>query len=134
GGENLGAIATLARATGLPVGLSDHSTYADAAVVATALGASIYERHLVERAESTAIDRPVSSTPAELRAAIAAAERARRALGDGRKRCLDAEAPNLVPSRRGLYAARPLARGRAIADGDVVALRPAAGIPASDID
>jgi sialic acid synthase SpsE len=133
GEENLAAIATLARATGLPVGLSDHGTYAGAAAVAAALGASVYERHLVEDSASTAIDRPVSSTPGELRAIVAAAERARRALGDGRKRCLEAEAANLVPSRRGLYATRPLEPGRTIADGDLVALRPAAGIPASDV-
>lgn len=134
GQENLAAVATLARATGRPTGLSDHGTFSHAIVVAASLGASIYERHIVDRAASTAIDRAVSSTPDELRAAIAAAERARLALGDGTKRCLDAEAPNLVPSRRALHAARTLARGEVLLEADLIALRPAQGIPASEID
>lgn len=134
GQENLAAIATLARATGRPVGLSDHGTFGNAIVVAAALGASVYERHIVEGAESDAIDRPVSSTPGELRAAVEAAERTRLALGDGTKRCLDAEAPNVVPSRRGLHAVRALARGEVLREGDLMALRPALGVPASEID
>lgn len=133
GSENLAAVATLARATGVPVGLSDHGTFREAAAIAVAFGASLYERHVVDRPESDAIDRAVSSTPAELRDVIAVAERARRARGDGRKVCLPAEAVNVRASRRGLYARRPIAAGEPIMAGDLVALRPADGIAASDV-
>jgi len=133
GSENLAAIGTLGHALQVPVGLSDHGTWAGAVSLTTALGGSLYERHLVDRENSVAIDRAVSSTPEELRAAIAAAERTRRALGHGRKVCLPAEAVNQHASRRGLYASRALRAGQRVSADDVVALRPAEGIAASEI-
>ena len=47
GSENLRAIATLADAFGVPVGLSDHGADAFAVPIAVALGASLYERHII---------------------------------------------------------------------------------------
>lgn len=123
--QNLNAIVTLEEATGLPVGLSDHGPGLSSAVAAVALGASIYERHLVTADAGDAIDRAVSSTPAELRAIVAALAETRAALGDGIKRCLPAEAPNKIPSRRGLYAIRSLRAGDVIGPADVAVLRPA---------
>jgi sialic acid synthase SpsE len=123
--QNLRAIATLASELGLPAGLSDHAAGSDAVVPAVALGACIYERHLVLENDDDAIDREVSSTPGQLRAAIARMEETRAVLGDGRKICQAAEAPNVAPSRRGLYAARDLHAGERITSDDVVALRPA---------
>lgn len=130
GAENLRVIDTLARAFDTPVGLSDHGDDASAVPVAVALGASLYERHFMLEGDLEAIDGPVSSTPEQCAALVAAAARAAAALGTGEKRCEAAEAPNQMPSRRGLYAARALAAGHVIAADDCVALRPAEGIPA----
>ncbi|HEY0872336.1 MAG TPA: N-acetylneuraminate synthase family protein [Vicinamibacterales bacterium] len=123
--QNLEAIRTLADATGLPVGLSDHGPGLLSAVIAATLGATLYERHLVASDEDDAIDRAVSSTPAELAAIIDALAQTRLALGDGIKRCLAAEAPNRIPSRRGLYAAVPLRAGDTVKPDDIAVLRPA---------
>jgi sialic acid synthase SpsE len=133
GSENLLAIRTLSAECGVPVGLSDHAGDAFAVPMAVALGASLYERHLVLQDDLAAIDRAVSSTPDELAAAICAAERAWLALGSGRKACLAAEAVNLVASRRSLCAARHLPAGTALTTGDLVALRPATGLPPSSL-
>jgi sialic acid synthase SpsE len=130
GSEHLGAIATLGRSLGLPVGLSDHGTDEDDVVAAVALGAVIYERHLVAHEESDAIDAAVSSTPAALASRIEAAARVRLAIGDGAKACVPAEAVNRTGSRRALYAARRLAAGHVVTEADVVALRPATGLDA----
>jgi N,N'-diacetyllegionaminate synthase len=129
GSENLAAIRSLGRECRVPVGLSDHGEDAFALPMAVALGASLYERHLVLDGDADAVDRAVSSTPSEFAAAIDAARRAWAALGSGRKACLGAEAPNLVASRRSLCAARPLAAGAVLRPEDLVALRPATGIP-----
>jgi sialic acid synthase SpsE len=130
--ENLRAIETLQCALDVPVGLSDHGTDgAASAIAAVALGASIYERHLM--IGDDAIDRAVSSTPEQFRAIVAAMERTRVALGDGRKRCLPAEAPNRTPSRRGLYARRALRAGDRITAADVIALRPATSLGPADL-
>jgi len=122
--QNLRAVATLAGALKLPVGLWDHGSDTAAAVPAVALGACIYERHLVLDDDIDAIDRAVSSTPQELQAAITAMEHTRIAVGDGRKVCQPAERVNLRASRRGLYARRSLRAGQRLTEGDLIALRP----------
>jgi sialic acid synthase SpsE len=132
--QNLRAVATLASTFGVPVGLSDHGTDALDIALAVAFGASIYEKHLVTSADSTAIDRPVSATPEELAALIAVAERARQALGHGRRTCGDAERPNRTASRRSLYAARSLPAGHVVTSDDIVALRPASGLGAESYE
>lgn len=134
--ENLRAIQTLAQALDVPVGLSDHGEDGLlSAVAAVALGACLYERHLMldDDSRHEAIDRAVSSTPQELASIVAAMDRTRRALGDGGKRCLPAEAVNQRLSRRGLYARRALRAGERLTADDVIALRPAASLAPADL-
>ena len=134
GSENLRAIATLAAALDVPVGLSDHSSGGViSAIAAVALGASIYERHLMLETGEPAIDAAVSSTPAEFRAIVSSMEHARQALGDGRKRSMPAEEANRIPSRRGLYARRAMRAGERITEADVAALRPATDLAPADL-
>lgn len=130
GSENLRALTALRAAFGLPVGLSDHGTDTFAMPIAVALGAALYERHVVLSAGDEAIDAPVSSTPAALAAVVTHAARARAALGAGQKVCLPAEAMNRPASRRGLYARRTLPAGHIVGRADVMALRPALGLGA----
>jgi sialic acid synthase SpsE len=132
--QNLKAIVTLEQQLRVPVGLSDHSLGTNAAIAAVALGACLYERHLVLEDDFAAIDRAVSSTPAELKALVDAMEQTRLALGDGRKTCQPAEKANVVPSRRGLYATRALRAGMRLSPKDVVALRPATSLAPSALD
>lgn len=127
---NLSVIATLARDFGVPVGLSDHGTDPLAVALAVALGAQVYERHLVAGASDDAIDRAVSSTPAELSDAVALARRARLLLGQAGRRCGPEEAGNLPASRRGLYALHDLRAGHDLGHDDLVALRPCRGLGA----
>jgi sialic acid synthase SpsE len=133
GAENLKAIDILGRAFGVPVGLSDHGADTFAVPMAIALGASLYERHLVLEDDDVAIDRAVSSTPLELAAAIAAARRAYRALGDGRKTGHGADRLNRVASRRSLCAARALPAGHVLTASDLIALRPETGLAPSEL-
>ena len=130
GHENLRAIATLGMACDALVGYSDHGADGFSVPLAVALGASIYERHLIASADDDAIDADVSSTPAELAAIVRTAARAADALGTGAVICLPVERANLEASRRGLYARRPLPAGHVVAADDVVALRPVAGLAA----
>lgn len=129
GSENLLAIRTLAQECRVPVGLSDHGEDTFALPIAIGLGASIYERHIVLAEDGDAIDRAVSSTPSELAATIRAGRRAWSSLGSGRKACLAAEAANAVASRRSLCAREHLPAGHVVTGDDLVALRPATGIP-----
>ena len=132
--QNLRAIQTLREFFQLPVGLSDHGSGLTSAIAAAALGACIYERHLVLDRDDMAIDRAVSSTPEELKAIVAAMEEARLSLGDGIKRCQPAEATNVIASRRGLYAKRKIRAGESIGRADVIALRPCTDVAPSQVD
>jgi N-acetylneuraminate synthase len=129
GSENLRAIATLGETFRLPVGLSDHAPSIAAVPIAVALGACLYERHFVLDGDDAAIDRAVSSTPAELAVIVRIAAETATALGHGRTECLPAEEPNRMPSRRGLTAARPLRAGDVLTARDIAVLRPALGLP-----
>lgn len=131
GSENLLAIRTLATECRVPVGLSDHGEDTFAFPMAIGLGASIYERHLVLDDDVDSVDRAVSSTPSELAATIRAGRRAWSALGSGRKACLAAESANAMASRRSLCAVKDLPVGHVLVAADLVALRPAAGLPPS---
>jgi N,N'-diacetyllegionaminate synthase len=135
--QNLGAIRTLAETFGVPVGLSDHSAHANAhnaggetLAIAVALGASIYERHLKPENGDACLDEAVSSNSTELAAVIAAAARATRAIGHGRRESQPAEIGNRTPSRRALYAVRDLAPGDIVKAEDIIALRPGDGLSA----
>jgi N-acetylneuraminate synthase len=128
GQQNLRAISELRRTFGVPVGLSDHGTNRCDLAAAVALGASLYEKHLMLDGDEGQIDAPVSVTPAEFAALVRDAEHVRKALGDGRKTCQPAEGVNVVLSRRSLCAARPLRVGDIITEDALLALRPATGL------
>jgi len=128
--QNLGAIRTLADAFGLTVGLSDHSSGAaeQTITMAMALGARIYERHIKGSSGGDAIDEAVSSNATQLAATMAAAERARKTFGHGRREPQPAERGNIDASRRALYATRNLQPGETVTASDVIALRPGTGL------
>ena len=85
------------------VGLSDHTIGSEAAVIATALGASVIEKHLMIRRDETGPDSSFSSTPYEFKAMVDAVRRTERALGDGEYRISESEKSNLQFKRRGQY-------------------------------
>jgi N,N'-diacetyllegionaminate synthase len=130
GSENLRAIATLGMACRAVVGFSDHGHDGFSVPLAVAMGAAIYERHLVLTADDDSIDAEVSSTPGELAGLVRTAARAQSALGTGVKACLPAEKGNLDSSRRALYARRRLPAGHVVSAGDLIALRPGRGLGA----
>src|SRR5262249_12119522 len=128
GSENLSAIRTLAETFSVPAGLSDHGSDGSSLPLAVAAGASLYERHVVLAKGDGSIDSAVSSDPAELAALIRGARLASAAMGSGVKECMAVEAPNRSASRRSLYALRSVRAGAVVAEADVIALRPEAGL------
>lgn len=131
GQENLKAVQTLGETLGVQVGLSDHGDDTFAVSIAVALGATLYERHLVLSHSDGAIDDAVSSTPEELAQAVRTAGRTHAALGTGAKTCLPVESVNRTASRRGLYLDRALPAGHVLQADDLRALRPAHQVSAA---
>jgi len=128
--QNLRAIQTLGRMFSAPVGLSDHAADTTMLPAAIALGACVYERHLMLPGDD-GVDAAVSSNPAGLAAIVALAARTEAALGHGRRECLPAEAVNLTASRRSLHTTRALPTGHVVTANDIAVVRPSRGLSPS---
>ena len=115
-----------------PVGVSDHCSGNAVSIGAVAFGACIIERHFTLDRGLPGPDQGMSLEPGELRALAGAASAVFEARGDGRKRCLDREAPVRRGARRSLHTARPVTGGHIFVADDVRALRPSGGISPAD--
>jgi N-acetylneuraminate synthase len=125
---NLLAMDTLARAFGLAVGYSDHTTGIAVPVAAAARGASVIEKHLTLDHDLPGPDHRASAEPSEFKAMVEAVRQVEQALGDGIKRPAAAEIKNMAMARRSLVAARAIPRGEAFSGANLTAKRPGTGV------
>lgn len=128
---NLRAMQTMHRAFGLPVGWSDHTVGAVSATIAVALGARVLEKHFTLDRRREGPDHAASEDPRGLAAYVQAVRDTSAALGNGDKEPAESELHNIVHARRSWYITRELTKGHILGPQDVVALRPAIGIPPS---
>lgn len=131
---NLRAIATLATATGLPVGYSDHSVDNLAAVAAVAVGAVAVERHITLDRALPGPDHAASSEPADFAALVAQLRRLPAMLGDGVKAPRPEELEVRAVARRSVVLGADLPAGAVLERDQLVLRRPASGIPAAELD
>ena len=126
---NLRALATIAQATGLPVGYSDHSQGVEAALAAVALGAIVIEKHLTLDKALPGPDHRASADPAEFAAMVKGIRSVGAMLGDGVKRPQPIEQNTRDVARRSIVVVRDLRRGHKLCDADLALRRPGTGIP-----
>lgn len=129
---NIRAIGTLRERFGVPVGWSDHTVGVVSAMLAVAVGARILEKHITLDTARSGPDHAASADPTMFGSYVAAVRRTQRMLGDGVKLPRDAERDVMRVARRAWHAARDLAAGATLRPDDLVALRPADGIPPSE--
>ena len=129
---NLRAMVTLAERFGLPVGYSDHSLDDYAAVAATALGATVIEKHFTLDRSLPGPDHRASLEPGELASMIARLEKTAAALGDGDKRPTPGEMETARLVRRSWHASRSLSAGVRLGETDVMLSRPGDGLAPAD--
>jgi len=125
---NLRAMTTMAERLDLPVGYSDHTLGDAVAIAATALGARVIEKHFTLDRGLPGPDHKASLEPGELATMIRRIRDVAVALGDGVKRPADDEADTARVVRRSWHAARDLAAGATVANGDATLKRPASGL------
>lgn len=131
--SNLLTIPYLQSAFACEVGLSDHTLGIGAAVAATALGATVIEKHVTLSRDKGGVDAAFSLEPAELRQLVDethAAWQARGAVAFGPTR---EEAGSLV-FRRSLYVCEDLQAGATLTARNLRAIRPGRGLPPKYID
>lgn len=131
---NLRAMATIAAATEMPVGYSDHTLGLAVSTAAVALGATVIEKHFTLDRTLPGPDHRASLTADELTALIGQIRAVEAALGSSVKAPTEAELPVRAVARRSVAAARDLVAGDALGKGDVVLLRPATGIQPRHFD
>jgi pseudaminic acid synthase len=114
---------------GYVMGLSDHTLGHEAAVIATALGASMIEKHLTLSRKDGGPDAGFSMEPQEFKDMAQAVRRASAALGEVKYGPQPGEDTTL---RRSLWVVKDISEGEPLRFGDnVVTARPALGLPPS---
>ena len=113
-------------------GLSDHTLGLAVPVAATALGATMIEKHLTLRRAEGGPDAAFSSEPHEFKKMVAACREAALAIGNVTYGPTDAELPSLQ-FRRSLYWARSLPQGVPVSAQDLRTARPALGASPADL-
>ena len=131
GDANLRAMATLARAFGVPVGYSDHTLGLEVALASVALGACVLEKHFTLDRALPGPDHAASLDPVELAALVRGVRTIESALGDGRKRPAAAEAATARVARKSLVARFDIPAGELVTESHLVAKRPGDGLPPS---
>jgi sialic acid synthase SpsE len=133
---NLRAIATMERAFGVPVGLSDHSLGIAVPIAAAALGAAFVEKHFTLSRDLRGPDHPFAVEPSELRELVAGIRAAEAALGDGRKAGPTPQEREemYTLARRSLIATRDLPAGTVLEPDMITRKRPGYGIAPKDLD
>jgi N-acetylneuraminate synthase/sialic acid synthase len=125
---NLAVIPTLKeRYPELVIGLSDHHNGIAMAPVAFMLGARAFEKHFTLNHAWKGTDHAYSLMPDGMRRFVRDLRRVPAAVGDGVKRRLPSEEQPLRKMGKKLVAARDLAAGHVLVEGDLVAKSPADG-------
>ena len=125
---NLRAMKTIAEATGVLVGYSDHSESFTASIASVALGACAIERHFTLDKNMLGPDHKASSNPQEFQELVKAIRELDLALGSTEKKPSQREQLNKYAMRRGIVARHELARGTVLAESDIAYKRPLQGI------
>ena len=133
GDVNLRAMATIAQATGLPVGYSDHTLGIAVSTAAVALGATVIEKHFTVDKSLPGPDHAASVSPEELAVLIGQIRAVDVALGSPEKGPTATELPIRALVRRSVTTRRPLRAGQHIEAQDLCLLRPGDGIPPGEL-
>ena len=125
---NLRAMQTLADATGMPIGYSDHTQGISVCSAAVALGARVLEKHFTLDRSMEGPDHKASLEPGELTELVKQVRDIEQALGSAKKTPTDSEMEMRVLARRSVAATVNLSPGDVLTEVHLSILRPATGI------
>jgi pseudaminic acid synthase len=125
---DLGRIAALADQFGVHVGLSDHTLGIGVSVAATALGATVIEKHVTLRRADGGPDAAFSLEPEELAALVAATRDAHAAIQQPLASVPASETPSRQ-FRRSLYVTADIRAGEVFSAANLRSIRPGFGLP-----
>lgn len=127
---NVAVVAQIARGYDVRVGLSDHTIGPMAAVVATALGATMIEKHIT-LTRAGGLDDEFAALPDEFAVMVRHVREAAEVMGEPTYGPTESEREGSLYLRRGLWAAEDIPMGASLTPSNVVRRRPCVGIGAS---
>ena len=131
---NLKAMNTLREAFGTEVGYSDHTEGIEVAIAATALGASVIEKHFTLDKSLPGPDHKASLDPVELKKMVYSIRLIEKSLGDGRKEPSQSEIRNKSVARKSIVAKKLIKKGDKFTRNNIAIKRPGYGISPMKID
>lgn len=131
---NLRAMLTMADATGMPIGYSDHTLGLAVSTAAVALGATVIEKHFTLDKQLPGPDHQASLDPLELAHLVRQIRDVEAALGSAEKAPAQSELPVRELVRRSVTTARDIKAGETLQASDVCLLRPGTGIAPRDLE
>lgn len=117
---------------GCRVGFSDHTQTSDAALAAVALGASVVEKHITLDKAMPGPDHSASYDVEEFASYVKSIRAIEVAMGTPEKAVTQSEIPNQTLIRKSLYARKSISKGDSFNEFNVISMRPAFGLPASE--
>lgn len=125
---NLKAMTTLKEHFGMEVGYSDHTEGITIPIAATAMGATVIEKHFTLDKQMEGPDHRASLEPDELISMCNTIRELESALGDGEKEPCEAEKKNIAIARKSIVAIEDIAAGETLSDTNIGVKRPGNGI------
>ena len=128
GDSNIRAMVTLRNELGVSVGYSDHTIGSLSAVVATAMGACLIEKHLTLDKSARGPDHAASADREEFADYVRDIRRVTLILGDGEKVPSRSEGNVIQVARRSLFLTRAIKSGHSFTEHDFTSKRPGGGV------
>jgi len=126
---NLKAMITIQNTLGVKVGYSDHTQGIEVPIAATALGATVIEKHFTLDRNLPGPDHKASLEPNELKAMVSAIRNVELAIsGNGVKEPSKSEIKNKEVARKSIVAAMPIKKGEVFTEKNLTVKRPGNGI------
>ena len=119
---------TFKRELNVAVGFSDHTLGIDISIAAVALGATVIEKHFTLDKSLTGPDHKASLEPNELKEMIVAIRNIEISLGDGIKKIMPSEIPNIDVARKSLVAKKQINKGDIYNSNNLTVKRPGTGV------
>jgi N-acetylneuraminate synthase len=130
---NVTTIPHMRQLFGCDIGLSDHTMGVGTSIAATALGATVIEKHFTLRRADGGVDSAFSMEPEELTALVVETERAWQSLGTVRYGATKAEEKSKT-FRRSIYITRDSKAGDILTEDNIRVIRPGLGLPPSEFE
>jgi len=125
---NLRVMGSMAERWGLPIGYSDHTEGIDVAIAATALGATVIEKHFTLDKTLEGPDHRASLEPSELAALVISVRAVSAALGSKNKQIQNCEENTRAVARKSLVASEIIQKGELFTSDNLQARRPGTGV------